>query len=312
MSDTRYKITFDGQLIPGVSRDDVLENLAKLFKSDTQKIAQLFRGPVTLKRDLSEPEADRYLAALRQAGAQARKEQDLASMLTLVKDKETPAKESTRLMTCPKCGHEQTKRDECEQCGIIVEKYLARQAELASEPPAPSTALVMAASPYAPPQADLYTHGEHEYGTLKVFSLKGRIGRLRFVAWSLVASAAFFAAFFALLTTVGIASLMTSHPSILTGLGLSALLGLAMLFINLSIGVQRLHDLGWSGWLWLLSIVPLIGGLFTFVLMVLPGSRTANRYGAPPPPNGIAVKLLAGIWLFIVIAVILASLVRPS
>jgi uncharacterized membrane protein YhaH (DUF805 family) len=312
MSDIRYKITFDGQLLPDVHRDDVLENLARLFKSDTQKIAQLFRGPVTLKRNLSETEADRYLAALRQAGAQARKEQDIASMLTLVDDEQVLDSKDTLPMTCPKCGHEQSKRDECEQCGVIVEKYIARQGEQTSAPSISIPPSLTTTSPYAPPQADLHGADEHQYSELKVFSLKGRIGRLRFLAWSLVASAAFLAAFFALLTTVSIVSLMVSHPSFLTGLGFSTLLGLTILFVNLSIGVQRLHDLGWSGWLWLLSLIPLVGGLLTLLLMILPGPREANRYGPPPPPNSMAVKLLAGVWLFIVIAMVLAAIVRPS
>lgn len=64
------------------------DNLARLFKSEPGKIDALFGGrPVVLKRELPEAEADRYLAALHQAGANAHKEVDLAASLSLV---ETP------------------------------------------------------------------------------------------------------------------------------------------------------------------------------------------------------------------------------
>jgi hypothetical protein len=63
------------------------------------------------------------------------------------------------------------------------------------------------------------------------------------------------------------------------------------------IAVQRLHDLGWSGWLWFLNLVPLVNSVFPILLLVLPGNAGANQYGAPPPRNSTAVKVLATLWL---------------
>jgi len=69
MTEARYKIVFDGQLMPEMALETVKNNLARLFKSDQSKIDALFSGsPVALKRDLAEAEADKYLAALQQAG----------------------------------------------------------------------------------------------------------------------------------------------------------------------------------------------------------------------------------------------------
>eukprot|EP01031_Cornospumella_fuschlensis_P005379 gene5379-6699_t len=117
MSDARYKIVFEGELMPGAALETVKENLAKLFKSDASKIDSLFGGrPVALKRDLEEVEADKYLAALQRAGAQVRKEQDLAAGFSLVETEDHPnpetlaaveSEQDTGTMTCPKCGHEQ-------------------------------------------------------------------------------------------------------------------------------------------------------------------------------------------------------------
>jgi len=72
--------------------------------------------------------------------------------------------------------------------------------------------------------------------------------------------------------------------------------------------VQRLHDLGWSGWLYFLNLVPLVNSVFPLLLLVLPGNPGANQYGPPPPRNSTAVKVLAAMWLAF-IPVMLAILV---
>ncbi len=85
---SRFKIVFDGELMPDASLETAKENLARLFKSDPRKIDALFGGqPVVLKRDLSGDEADKYLRALHGAGANARKEAEGVAGFSLV---ETP------------------------------------------------------------------------------------------------------------------------------------------------------------------------------------------------------------------------------
>ena len=79
---------------------------------------------------------------------------------------------------CPKCGHQQDKAAECAACGIIIDKYLARQAQQAES--APASATLGAQSPYSPPRSEV---GDSlpEYGALKVFTTDGRIGRVRYL-----------------------------------------------------------------------------------------------------------------------------------
>jgi uncharacterized membrane protein YhaH (DUF805 family) len=72
---------------------------------------------------------------------------------------------------------------------------------------------------------------------------------------------------------------------------------IAFVIISILFSVQRLHDIGWSGWLWLLNLVPLVGTFFPFVIMIVPGNTGANRYGPPPPPNSTAVKVLCSLWI---------------
>ncbi len=48
---------------------------------------------------------------------------------------------------------------------------------------------------------------------------------------------------------------------ILAGL-LAFILVVVLAFISIQFSVQRLHDIGWSGWLWLLNLVPVVGSVF--------------------------------------------------
>jgi uncharacterized membrane protein YhaH (DUF805 family) len=50
----------------------------------------------------------------------------------------------------------------------------------------------------------------------------------------------------------------------------------------LALSVRRLHDVGVSGWLLLVGIIPYVGGLALFVLTIIPGKRGDNKYGPDP------------------------------
>jgi uncharacterized membrane protein YhaH (DUF805 family) len=162
-------------------------------------------------------------------------------------------------------------------------------------------------SPYAPPRAAV---GETlpGFASLKPFSYEGRIGRLRYLAWTMTLT----------LVTLGIGSvfalfglaLISSDSTgglILAGL-LAFILVVVLAVVSVLFTIQRLHDIGWSGWLWLLTLVPFVGSIFPFVIMVVPGNATANRYGAPPPPNSTAVKVLAALWLVFIAIMFIGGL----
>ena len=306
MNPPRYKIVFDGQLMPEASLEIVKENLARLFKSDPARIDSLFSGaPVALKRDLGESEAQQYLSALQKAGANVRKELDQAASLSLVPtEAETVQAEqaATPTMTCPKCGHEQAKAAECSACGIIIEKYLARQAQLAEAAPVQAPAAA-AASPYAPPQANV-AEQLPQYSELKVFSVSGRIGRVRYLGWTM---AMLLCMLPMLLLFAGASAISSALGTLIMAAGV-----IAMIVIGVFIGVQRLHDIGWSGWLWLLNFVPFIGSVFALLMLIIPGTQGANRYGPPPPPNSTGVKILAWLFLLVPLTGIIAAIALPQ
>jgi uncharacterized membrane protein YhaH (DUF805 family) len=297
MTQARFKIVFNGELMPDASLETTQENLARLFKSDQAKINALFSsGHVDIKRDLSENEADQYLKALHNAGAKVRKEQDLAASMNLVETDdhrtESSEAEGNVLMTCPKCGHQQGKAIECAACGIVIEKFITRQAMLAQNPP---EVVNPADTPYATPKATI-AEALPEFGELKAFTTDGRIGRLRFLGWPMVLM-------LACLPLLAIAAGLFAVSEILGFLmvvaGIAALVVVGIMFY-----VQRLHDIGWSGWLLLLILVPAVGGVFALLMFIIPGSSAANRFGPPPPPNSTAVKVLAGLWLIPALAIV--------
>lgn len=249
MSDTRYKIVFDGALQPGVDLTTAKLNLADLFKSDVAAIERLFNGrTVALKRDLSHSDAQTYLQALNKTGIDARIEAETAIELNLADVHDNRA--------------------------------------AVAEPD----------SPYAPPRANV---GESlpAFATLKPFSVEGRIGRLRFLAWTMVLSLVTLpiVGVFALIA-LGLVSGDSTTGLILGGI-LAVFLFIGFMIVSILFSVQRLHDIGWSGWLWLLNLVPFVGSFFPLVIMVVPGNTGANRYGPPPPPNSTAVKVLCSLWI---------------
>lgn len=76
---------------------------------------------------------------------------------------------------------------------------------------------------------------------------------------------------------------------------------------NCAVLVRRLHDIGKSGWMALVGLIPFIGGIWLFVLLVLKGEEDENEYGNNPKltsntednSNRDSLILFAVIWIFI-------------
>ncbi|MDN3221871.1 DUF805 domain-containing protein [Pseudomonas nunensis] len=265
MSENRFKIVFDGALLPGVDVTTAKLNLAELFKSDVAAIERLFSGrTVALKRDLSQLDAQSYLQALTKTGIDARIEAEPSIELNL----------------------------------SDVHEHVPTSYQTVSADPE---------SPYAPPRA---TVGEAlpAFATLKPFSFEGRIGRLRFLAWTMALTLVTLAVG-SVLALFGLALIgADSTAGLILGGLVAFILFVALGFVSIQFSVQRLHDCGWSGWLWLLNLVPFVGSFFPFVIMVVPGNPTANQYGAPPPPNSTAVKVLAWLWVVFIALIFIGAL----
>ncbi len=53
----------------------------------------------------------------------------------------------------------------------------------------------------------------------------------------------------------------------------------AAIFYGYSFNIRRAHDLNWSGWSILLTLLPIFGFIFLFVLSLKKGTNGSNRYG---------------------------------
>jgi len=95
------------------------------------------------------------------------------------------------------------------------------------------------------------------------------------------------------------------------GVGYGPLYGLyvlAVLIPGLAVAVRRLHDVGKSGWMILLALIPLIGAIWLLVLMATDSNSGENKYGQNPKENldekynestGDNIILIVVIWMFV-------------
>lgn len=77
---------------------------------------------------------------------------------------------------------------------------------------------------------------------------------------------------------------VTQEPGVLGSIGsaLMGIIGVGVFVPLLAAGVRRLHDTGRSGWLYLLCLIPFVGGIVLIVLLASPGQLGPNEYGPDP------------------------------
>jgi uncharacterized membrane protein YhaH (DUF805 family) len=66
---------------------------------------------------------------------------------------------------------------------------------------------------------------------------------------------------------------------------LGVIYSLAVLLPGLAVAVRRLHDVGKSGWMLFISLIPLVGTIWLIVLMVRDSEPLENKYGPNPKNN---------------------------
>lgn len=153
---------------------------------------------------------------------------------------------------------------------------------------------------FAPPRAHVAdAPAATAVAELKLFSAQGRIGRLRYLAYSTVASMIYSVLLSVLFALFAGSEMLT----VATWLAV-----IAVLWFSVITGIKRCHDINISGWWSATLIVPVI----TLVWMFAPGSKGENRFGPPPPPNNWGVRLLGVILPVVFFVGILAAVAIPS
>jgi uncharacterized membrane protein YhaH (DUF805 family) len=161
-----------------------------------------------------------------------------------------------------------------------------------------------AVNPYVPPRAAVADVEAlpTQFSQPKVWSARGRIGRLRYLSYISVGY----------LVMVLIAGVLGAIAGALGHTGAASALGAiaALPYVVLAIlaGIQRSHDMDWSGWSILLALIPLVG----FVWLFKAGTPGENRFGAPAPPNTTGIKVGASMLAVLFVIGILAAIALPA
>ena len=68
---------------------------------------------------------------------------------------------------------------------------------------------------------------------------------------------------------------------------LSGIYSLAVLIPSIAVCVRRLHDVGKSGWYYLLGFIPIVGPIILLVWFCTDGERFTNAWGEDPKKGEI-------------------------
>ncbi len=78
-----------------------------------------------------------------------------------------------------------------------------------------------------------------------------------------------------------------NNPTIIFSWALPGLWFLATILPGIAVTIRRQHDIGISGWFYLLVLLPSVGGLIILVFALIPSQRHDNKWG--PVPTGVFV-----------------------
>ena len=157
----------------------------------------------------------------------------------------------------------------------------------------------MSSNPYAAPRAAVSdVEVEQEYQEIELWSASGRIGRLRYLAYSTGAW----------LVAAAVAGLIAAVAGAMLGVIVAVVVYIAATVFSILAAIKRSHDMDWTGWTVLLQFIPLAGFIWVFVS----GTAGSNRYGAPPPPNTTGVKILGLLLPAVFVVGMLAAIAIPA
>ncbi len=147
-------------------------------------------------------------------------------------------------------------------------------------------------NPYAAPRAALDVAAE-ETQPVRLFAVSGRIGRVRYIAY--------------LMGLYVLFAILTFAAAALAG-PLATVLWVAYVALAFMLTIQRCHDFNTTGWLALVSLLPLVNLIFWFI----PGTDGRNRWGPPTPANSTLSVVLVWILPLLALVGIVAAIALPA
>lgn len=145
-------------------------------------------------------------------------------------------------------------------------------------------------NPYEAPQSDVGFYDDvADYCDPRIFSRYGRLGRMRYFVYNIVASLMMYG------VILGITMMEPIFGSASGALGtifiiIAIVVAIVGLALSLYLTRRRLNDFDASGWWMLLMFVPYLNFIFSLVVWFVPGSTGTNSYGLPAPPNTPNIK----------------------
>lgn len=130
-----------------------------------------------------------------------------------------------------------------------------------------------------------------------MFALRGRLGRIRYIAFTMLSSVA-------VIPVVGLAAMAGPEVADTVLLAVYAVLIPAQLVLT----IRRCHDMDWSGWASVLYVIPLLNLVFWFV----GGTPGQNRFGLRPEPHKVRHVVAALIFPLGFLLGIIAAVALPA
>lgn len=103
----------------------------------------------------------------------------------------------------------------------------------------------------------------------------GRVGRLHYFGVSVAVTLVFWLGMYASIDVDELTGEVQVSPLLIV-------VSLASVWFSATNVLRRLHDCGHSGWMLLVSLIPIIGPLLWIYLLFAPGDPVRNMYGPPP------------------------------
>jgi uncharacterized membrane protein YhaH (DUF805 family)/type II secretory pathway pseudopilin PulG len=157
--------------------------------------------------------------------------------------------------------------------------------------------MAQASNPYETPKAAV-SESAGETQPVKLFSVSGRIGRARYIAYGI--------GLYVLISLLG--GVLGAVLGSTAGVVALVVMWVALLVVSFMLTIQRCHDFNTSGWLSIVVLVPLVNLMFWFI----PGTDGPNRYGPPTPPNNALVIVGVCVLPLLFIVGILAAVSIPA
>lgn len=187
-----------------------------------------------------------------------------------------PAAAEVETVSCPKCGEVQPRRTLCRACSVDMPRYAAAQQEMERERQE-ARRLEREAIRSGANRPSGRTGGATA-GVIG-FGFAGRLGRIDYLAGTLMSTLLW---------------LLFAAITLKTGKVFFAWVGIALGTVyGVRCMVLRIHDLGKSGWLGLLTLVPFVGMLMAIWLGFWPGDAEDNEHGSPPENASGKLVLIA-------------------